>query len=941
MDVVIHRRSIPKEVTLPKIPEIKKVAAHALSNIDAVLSQWLPNGKYQGHEYLPLNPKRADSQPGSFSINTKTGSWSDFATNDRGGDLVGLIAYLESCSQGKAAGKLAALLNIPLDEKSNTPRTTTKTSRGGVVDDWQCVLPVPYEAPEPPLAHSRHGKPTHRYAYTTTNGQVNFYHDRYEKKEGERKQFAPLTLWSKDDRFEWRFKAPPEPRYLYGLPGLVAFPNASVWFVEGEKPAHALIKLLPHHPVLTWQGGSQAVAKSDYYPLKGRECVIFPDNDQAGAKAAINLAKELQAVKAASVRVLDVSKLEREPGQPLQPSDDSDDLLKAGWNVGRFAEFIKRDDILIDTAIFTSKTEQDSNKTTAIKQPDDVETIERFQLFERGLYVSEQQKDGSSRIRWICSPIKPLALVRTEKGREWGLLVWLIDPDGKEKKIVLGMRMFNAEGQAASGELLDAGIRIGTGNSRKLVIEYLQTSTPEKRARTTNRTGWHGSIDEPIFVQHDGCIGSTEEEWLLSDNRPDASLFEQHGTLEEWRDHVASLCIGNSRPAFAVSVAFAAPLLHLAGLESGGFHFRDSSTVGKTTSLYVAGSVCGSPNYLERWRTTDNGLESVALAHCDALLTLDEIKMISPHIVGEAAYMLANGAGKARANHNGGARSRAKWRLLFLSSGELSLSQHAAEAGKKTPAGAEVRMADIPADAGKGYGCFEELHGFSDGKQLADAFGVAYRKYYGTAFPAFIEYILQNREIVLESLPSALSKFEEATLTSAACGQVRRVAARFALGGAAGELATKAQITGWTPGEAMGAAITCFKAWLQTFGGEGSKEERSMIEQVRYFIESHGESRFTDIDRSVTKDDHAPRTMNKAGFREKNHEGQLEYYCYPEVFKTEICKGYDYKAVSRVMIDRGFMKPDGRNFQVKKEIPGEGRKRIFHILPAIWSGEND
>lgn len=155
------------------------------------------------------------------------------------------------------------------------------------------------------------------------------------------------------------------------------------------------------------------------------------------------------------------------------------------------------------------------------------------------------------------------------------------------------------------------------------------------------------------------------------------------------------------------------------------------------------------------------------------------------------------------------------------------------------------------------------------------------------------------------------------------------------------ELATDWGITGWQPGEAMQAAITCFKAWLQAFGGEGNREEWAMIDQVRHFLELHGEARFTDIGRTVVDDNHTPRTMNKAGFREKNTEGNLEYYCYPEVFKAEVCKGFDYRAVARLLIDRGFMKSDGKNLQPKVNLPGEGRKRVFHILPTIWGDEND
>lgn len=63
------------------------------------------------------------------------------------------------------------------------------------------------------------------------------------------------------------------------------------------------------------------------------------------------------------------------------------------------------------------------------------------------------------------------------------------------------------------------------------------------------------------------------------------------------------------------------------------------------------------------------------------------------------------------------------------------------------------------------------------------------------------------------------------------------------------------------------------------------------MNKVRHFLELHDEARFADIDRSVVDDSYAPKTLNKAGYRKKNDDGNLEFYCYPEVFKTEICKG--------------------------------------------------
>lgn len=68
------------------------------------------------------------------------------------------------------------------------------------------------------------------------------------------------------------------------------------------------------------------------------------------------------------------------------------------------------------------------------------------------------------------------------------------------------------------------------------------------------------------------------------------------------------------RVAFAVSLAFAAPLLRLVGMDGGGYHLKGESTDGKTTTMKAATSVCGGPDYWQTWRATGNALEDAPAA---------------------------------------------------------------------------------------------------------------------------------------------------------------------------------------------------------------------------------------------------------------------------------------------------------------------------------------
>lgn len=85
---------------------IKAVNQVALNSLPGILQSLLPDGFNRGGEWVARNPTRNDKNAGSFSINMRTGRWADFATGDRGGDVVSLYAYLKRLSQYEAAKQL-------------------------------------------------------------------------------------------------------------------------------------------------------------------------------------------------------------------------------------------------------------------------------------------------------------------------------------------------------------------------------------------------------------------------------------------------------------------------------------------------------------------------------------------------------------------------------------------------------------------------------------------------------------------------------------------------------------------------------------------------------------------------------------------------------------------------------------------------------------------
>lgn len=286
------------------------------------------------------------------------------------------------------------------------------------------------------------------------------------------------------------------------------------------------------------------------------------------------------------------------------------------------------------------------------------------------------------------------------------------------------------------------------------------------------------------------------------------------------------------------------------GIESGGINFVGPSSIGKSTLLYCAGSVCGGGNgrrgFVKTWRSTSNGLEGTAIAHNDGLLCLDELGEANPMEFGEMVYMLANGQQKLRARADGSSRSTSHWTISILSSSEINLASKMLEGGKKAKAGQEVRLVDVPADAGDGLGIYETIHDAKDGASFSDRLRHAATTFYGTPLRAFLEKVVAQPNHYRPYLREQMDRFKRRNCPEGVDGQVQRVATRFALIAAAGELATRLGILPWPEGEAQRGVSKCFQAWLGNRGGTGPSETHKGVMQVLQLLQAHASSRFLD-----------------------------------------------------------------------------------------------
>lgn len=234
--------------------------------------------------------------------------------------------------------------------------------------------------------------------------------------------------------------------------------------------------------------------------------------------------------------------------------------------------------------------------------------------------------------------------------------------------------------------------------------------------RVVERTGWHELNNERTFVLPGVSIGLTASERSITQCSTTAP-FQSRGTLADWQNDVGSFVAGHSRAVFAVSIAFASPLLGLIGREGGGFNFYGQSSRGKTTLAEASASVWGKgsrPGFVRSWRSTANALEATAALHTDTLLVLDELSVIDPREVYAAAYQLTAGTGKGRAARDGSLRQSLSWRTMVLSTGEVRITDKLEESRQRVRSGQQVRLIDVPADAGAGFGAFDSCGVYGD-----------------------------------------------------------------------------------------------------------------------------------------------------------------------------------------------------------------------------------
>lgn len=236
----------------------EQLKAQLLLNIRSCLSYLLPRGVFRGDKFYIGDVQGSKGKSMVVELTgSKAGLWHDFSTGE-GGDIFDLWAVV--------IGK-----NQFID--------TTKD-----IANW-----LGYSEKNDTL-----GLPTASWNYCDENDEIIVTVYRYDTDSG--KQYLPFDV--KRSSF-----TVPDIRPLYNIPGILK--SGTVILVEGEKCAESLIEQ-DIIATTAMSGANAPIDKTDWSPLKGKNVIIWPDNDRPGKQYAEKVLKKLTSLGVSSLTLLEI-----------------------------------------------------------------------------------------------------------------------------------------------------------------------------------------------------------------------------------------------------------------------------------------------------------------------------------------------------------------------------------------------------------------------------------------------------------------------------------------------------------------------------------------------------------------------------------------------------------------------------------------------------------
>ena len=281
------------------------------------------------------------------------------------------------------------------------------------------------------------------------------------------KEILPVTFCDLGNgKRAWRSKGMPSPRPLFGLPDILARPDAPVMITEGEKTRDAAAALFPDMVVTTPAHGAKSPHKTDFAPLAGRTVIIATDNDAPGETYGDKVCELARAAGAKEVLHLKPDRLgawlwrdgeKALRGEPLPEGWDLADALADGWTAERVAEMRSDPGFIIPYRDAEERAEIEAGLSGGERADGERARFTGwpFRVTHDGVEKRIERADKETGIitvewKWFCSRLEIDAETRSNEGEEWGRLLRVTDRDGRVKFWAMPMAMLAGDGTGVS-----------------------------------------------------------------------------------------------------------------------------------------------------------------------------------------------------------------------------------------------------------------------------------------------------------------------------------------------------------------------------------------------------------------------------------------------------------------------------------------------------------
>ena len=133
----------------------------------------------------------------------------------------------------------------------------------------------------------------------------------------------------------------------------------------------------------------------------------------------------------------------------------------------------------------------------------------------------------------------------------------------------------------------------------------------------------------------------------------------------------------------------------------------------------------------------------------------------------------------------------------------------------------------------------------------------------------------------------------------------------------------------------MYASQVCFESWLRRRGSPTFDSAETTIRQVRRFLETHG-ALTTELGTDASHSGgFFAVSSHSDGIRTKKKDRHPNYLVVPEVFRRDVCAGFDPKMVLRNLRAQGYLDHDRGRFDKSVRLPGVGKRKVYAIKARI------